>query len=166
MSPLRSDWSEDRCPIARSLDIVGDPWILLILRDALLGSRRYDQFRRSLGIADNVLTKRLGAMVEAGLLRKSPYRDEHGRERQEYLLTKAGEDLMPVLHALVLWGEKHAPSGDRSELGIVHTTCGARTASADHCDSCGERLTPGAVPWARSWRPQLMPLTAAPAVSE
>lgn len=162
MSPLRSDWSGERCPIARSLDVVGDPWILLILRDALLGSRRYDQFRRSLGIADNVLTKRLAAMVEAGLLWKSPYRDESGRERQEYRLTHAGEELMPVLHALVLWGEKHTPGPTRERLGIVHTPCGAQTSSADRCDGCGEPLTPDTVSWNRPWRRQVdTPLVAA-----
>lgn len=162
MPALRSDWSEARCPIARSLDVVGDPWILLILRDALLGSRRYDQFRRSLGIADNVLAKRLAAMVEADLLRKTPYRDESGRERQEYRLTKAGEELMPVLHALVLWGERHMPGPDGDRLDIVHTPCGARTTSADRCDACGQELIPDTVSWSRPWRRQTMtPLVAA-----
>jgi DNA-binding HxlR family transcriptional regulator len=162
VSPLRSDWSEARCPIARSLDVVGDPWILLILRDALLGSRRYDQFRRSLGIADNVLAKRLAAMVEAGLLWKTPYRDETGRERHEYRLTKAGEELMPVIHALVFWGEKHLPLPDRERLDIVHTPCGARTTSADRCDACGETLTPETVSWSRPWRRQpVTPLATA-----
>ena len=64
--PLRSDWSGDSCPIARSLDVVGDPWMLLILRNALLGARRYEEFRSALGVADNVLSRRLPAMVEAG----------------------------------------------------------------------------------------------------
>jgi DNA-binding HxlR family transcriptional regulator len=161
MSPLRSDWSEAHCPVARSLDVVGDPWILLILRDALLGSRRFDQFRRSLGIADNVLARRLASMVEADLLWKTPYRDETGRERQEYRLTKAGEELMPVLHALVLWGEKHLPRSDHHQLGIVHTPCGAQTHSADRCDGCGEPLTPETVSWTRTWVRQPAPLVAA-----
>ena len=161
MPALRSDWSENRCPVARSLDVVGDPWVLLILRDAVLGSRRYDQFRRSLGIADNVLSKRLTAMVDADLLRKVPYHDENGRERQEYRLTSAGKDLLPVLHALVLWGEKHRPGADR--LDIVHSPCGSRTSSADRCDACGEELTPATVSWLLPWRRQQMtPLADAP----
>ena len=69
--PLRSDWSAATCPIARSLDVVGDPWMLLILRHALLGVRRYEDFRTGLGVADNVLSRRLPAMVDAGLLRKA-----------------------------------------------------------------------------------------------
>ena len=68
--PLRSDWSTQRCPIARSLDVLGDPWLVLVLREAITGSRRYEQFRSSLGIADNVLTRRLNTMVDAGLLRR------------------------------------------------------------------------------------------------
>ena len=96
--PLRSDWSEATCPIARSLDVVGDPWVLLVLREALTGATRFDDFRVALGVADNVLSRRLSAMVEGGLLVRSPYVDEH-RTRHEYLLTDAGRDLLPVVQA-------------------------------------------------------------------
>ena len=155
MSPFRSDWSGARCPIARSLDIVGDPWLLLILRDALCGTRRFDDFRRSLGIADNVLSKRLSAMVEAGLLVREPYRDG-GRERFEYRLTEAGADLLPVLHALVLWGEKYTAGPTEERLEILHRTCGEHSRSADRCDHCGEELSAGNVAWTRPWRRQVV----------
>jgi DNA-binding HxlR family transcriptional regulator len=80
--PLRSDWSEERCPIARSLEVLGDPWVLLVLRRAFSGVRRFDQLRTELGIADNVLSNRLAKLVDAGLLRRVAYRD-HQQARYE-----------------------------------------------------------------------------------
>jgi len=104
--PLRSDWSASNCPVARSLDVLGDPWLVLIVREAMTGARRYEQFRGGLGVADNVLSRRLRTLVDAGLMRKVPYRAEN-RTHEEYHLTDAGQDLLPVLNALALWGEKH-----------------------------------------------------------
>ncbi len=151
--PLRSDWSSERCPIARSLDVVGDPWVMLIIRQALSGIRRFEQFRTELGIADNVLSRRLQAMVEAGLLTRSPYRDGN-RTREEYLLTDAGADLLPVLNALVLWGEKYRPHADVDvSMQIVHAACGAVTTTPDNCSGCGEPMAAGSVEWRKSWRP-------------
>ena len=73
--PLRSDWSEATCPIARSLDVVGDPWVVLVLREALTGSTRFEQFRGALGVADNVLSRRLAGDGRGGLLTRAPYDD-------------------------------------------------------------------------------------------
>lgn len=157
--PLRSDWSNRPCAIARALDVVGDPWVLLVLREALLGARRFEQFRERMEIADNVLSRRLAAMVEAGLLRRSAYRGEQ-RTHHEYLLTEAGADLLPVLNALALWGEKHteAPRPD-AHLTIVHTACGQASALADVCDSCGTAMTAQDTAWQRDWQtPQLTAL--------
>lgn len=149
--PLRSDWSSASCPVARSLDVLGDPWLMLILRDAMTGARRYEQFKRSLGIADNVLTKRLHTMVEAGLLRRVPYRAEQ-RTHHEYHLTEAGADLLPLFNALALWGEKHtaAPTRD-AHMTIVHEACGNSTTSSDSCSHCGATLRSGDVTWRRPW---------------
>jgi DNA-binding HxlR family transcriptional regulator len=148
--PLRSDWSSDHCPIARSLDVLGDPWTVLILRHALLGVRRFEDFRSALGVADNVLSRRLTAMVGSGLLRRAPYRGEQ-RTHLEYRLTEAGEDALPVLHALLLWGERHAPKpGGR--MRIVHRTCGRESTAADRCTSCGGELRADEVGWLRPWR--------------
>jgi DNA-binding HxlR family transcriptional regulator len=150
--PLRSDWSASVCPIARSLEVVGDPWVLLILRNALLGTRHYERFREELGIADNVLSRRLQAMVDAGLLRQVPYR---GRRRRhlEYHLTEAGADLLPVVQALARWGDTHTagPHPDL-HLGIVHRACGQPSTGSDLCSHCGEPLRPAEVAWHRPWR--------------
>jgi DNA-binding HxlR family transcriptional regulator len=143
--PLRSDWSEAPCPIARSLDVVGDPWVLLVLREAFRGSTRFEEFRSGLGVADNVLSRRLGQMVDAGLLARAPYLSGN-RTRHEYLLTEAGADLLPVVHALAQWGERHRarPSG---RMEVVHEGCGAVTTSADTCSACGAPLTSACVSW-------------------
>lgn len=93
------------CPIARSLAVIGDSWSMLILRDAHAGMTRFDQFRKSLGIAPTILTKRLAMLVEEGLLEKRLY-SEHP-PRDEYILTKAGTDFLPVLFILGEWGRKH-----------------------------------------------------------
>ncbi|HTI80422.1 MAG TPA: helix-turn-helix domain-containing protein [Acetobacteraceae bacterium] len=98
------------CPIARSLERVGEWWSILILRDAFRGLSRFDQFQASLGIAPNMLTRRLNALVESGLLEKRAY-SEHP-PRHEYILTERGRDFRPVLWALLAWGNKHfAPDG-------------------------------------------------------
>ncbi|HEX5404159.1 MAG TPA: helix-turn-helix domain-containing protein [Pseudonocardiaceae bacterium] len=149
--PLRSDWSASTCPIARSLDVLGDPWLVLVLRDAMTGARRYEQFRASLGVADNVLARRLRTMVDAGLLRKVPYRADN-RTHDEYHLTEAGADLLPVLNALALWGEKHttAPRPD-AHLTIVHRECGHETTLSDSCSHCGAVLSQADTAWRRPW---------------
>ncbi len=155
--PLRSDWSEDPCPVARSLDVVGDPWVLLVLREALTGATRFEQFRSALGVADNVLSRRLSALVDAGVLTRSPY-VAGNRTHHEYLLTEAGVDLFPVLHALAQWGERHRPSRT-GRLDVVHEECGQVTESADTCTSCGARLSAEVVSWRRPRDPsRLTPL--------
>jgi DNA-binding HxlR family transcriptional regulator len=99
-----------QCPIARSLERVGEWWSILILRDAFLGLTRFDQFQESLGIAPNILTRRLKTLVEAGLLERRRYSARPPRD--DYVLTQAGRDFRPVLWALLAWGNKHfAPEG-------------------------------------------------------
>jgi DNA-binding HxlR family transcriptional regulator len=96
-----------RCPIARSLDRVGEWWSILILRDAFKGATRFDQFQKSLGIAPNMLTRRLTTLVESGLLERRLYSEKP--PRHEYVLTDKGRDFRPVLWALIAWGNKHFP---------------------------------------------------------
>jgi len=99
-----------QCPIARSLERVGEWWSILILRDAFQGLTRFDQFQESLGIAPNILTRRLNSLVEAGLLERRRYSERP--PRGEYVLTDRGRDFRPVLWALLAWGNKHfAPEG-------------------------------------------------------
>jgi DNA-binding HxlR family transcriptional regulator len=98
------------CPVARSLQRVGEWWSILIIRDALHGFTRFDQFQKSLDIAPNMLTRRLGALVEAGLLERRRY-SQHP-PRYEYILTESGRDFRPVLIAMAAWGNRHfAPEG-------------------------------------------------------
>lgn len=148
---LRQDWSANPCPIARSLDVVGDPWVMLILREALLGARRYEQFRDRLRVADNVLSRRLTQMVDAGLLRRSPYR---GRQRvhDEYLVTDAGADLLPVLDALARWGETHTRAPERRvEMLIRHRRCEGHSTSPTVCSDCGEPMDTADRVYERRW---------------
>ena len=97
------------CPIARSVACLGDPWSILILRDASFGLTRFDQFRTSLGIAPSILTRRLAALTEEGLLEKRRYSERPPRD--EYLLTEAGRDFIPVLVMIGAWGQKHRGRG-------------------------------------------------------
>lgn len=150
--PLRSDWSDRYCPIARSLDVLGDPWALLVLRQALSGARRFEEFR-AVGAADNILASRLRALVDQGLLRRSPYLDG-ARTRDEYVLTSSGAATLPVLNALALWGDVHRPHEDPAiAMSIVHRECGHTTRSPDRCTHCGADLTPSSTAWRKTWAP-------------
>jgi DNA-binding HxlR family transcriptional regulator len=102
----RKNLSEDKCPVARSLDIIGDWWALLIVRDALAGVTRFNDFGRSLGAAKNSLSTRLKTLVEQGILKIRPASD--GSAYQEYALTSKGRALAPVLISLAQWGTEHA----------------------------------------------------------
>jgi DNA-binding HxlR family transcriptional regulator len=148
----RKSFSEMKCPIARSLDRVGEWWSILILRDAFLGSTRFDQFQKSLGIAPNMLTRRLNTLVDSGLLERRRYSERPPRD--EYLLTERGRDFRPVLWALVAWGNKHfAPEGESVILVDALT---------------GERAEPVLVDkrTGRALRPPEFTITAGPAADE
>ena len=107
----RKSFGDMQCPIARSLERVGEWWSILILRDAFYGLTRFDEFQKNLGIAANMLTKRLNALVETGLLERRLYCEKP--PRYEYVLTESGRDFRPVLLALLAWGNKHfAPEGE------------------------------------------------------
>src|SRR6266850_5267771 len=118
----RKSFGNMQCPIARSLERVGEWWSILILRDALHGLTRFDEFQESLGIAPNMLTRRLNALVESGLLERRRY-SEHP-PRDEYLLTARGRDFRPVVLALLAWGNRHfAPEG--ASVMLVNRRTGA-----------------------------------------
>ena len=109
------------CPIARSLERVGEWWSILILRDAFKGKSRFDQFQKSLGIAPNMLTRRLNTLVDSGLLERRLYSEKP--PRHEYVLTDRGRDFRPVLWALVAWGNKHFPP-EGMTVAVVDTETG------------------------------------------
>ena len=116
-------FADMQCPIARSLEHVGEWWSMLILRDALRGARRFDEFQKNLAIAPNMLTRRLNSLVESGLLERRRYSDRP--PRYEYIPTESARDFRPVLWLLISWGTKHfAPEGP--SLLIVDAKTGAR----------------------------------------
>jgi DNA-binding HxlR family transcriptional regulator len=100
---------DNSCSIARSLGVLGERWTLLILRDAFDGMTRFAEFRKSLGVASDVLSDRLGTLVEYGVLRKAGYQEPGERRRDGYQLTEAGHELLVVLGALQQWGDRHLP---------------------------------------------------------
>ena len=99
----------EACAIARTVDVLKDPWSFLIMREALSGVTRFADFRAGLGIATDVLTERLNTLVEAGVLRREEYREEGSRTRARYQLTPAGAELKLVIAALQQWGDAHLP---------------------------------------------------------
>ena len=106
----RTNVGNTQCPVARSLERVGEWWSILILRDAVYGLKRFDEFQKSLDIAPNMLTRRLNTLVKGGLLKRQRYSDRP--PRYEYVLTDIGRDFRPVLASLLAWGNKHfAPEG-------------------------------------------------------
>lgn len=109
---MRTDpWSDDPCPIARGMAVIGQRWAVLIIREAMLGRSRFSEFKEQLGIASDVLSARLAGLVAAGILETVEYRELGDRTRSRYELTRAGRDLVVVLGAIGQWGYKHA---DRS----------------------------------------------------
>lgn len=118
------DVPNDACSTWRTLQLIGDRWTMLVLRDLFNGVRRFDDFQRHLGVARDVLTRRLSGLVDAGLVSREPYREQGQRARHEYRLTKAGKDLRPVLVALMEWGDRWLPAEAGPALVLSHQDCG------------------------------------------
>ncbi len=130
------------CSVAQCLEVVGEWWSMLILRDVFLGVTRFDDIQERLGISRNILSRRLSGLVDAGVLKKVPY-SEHP-PRYEYRLTKKGVDLWPVLTAMRQWGDRHAaPNGP--PVVIKHKGCGHVAHAVEVCSACGEPLYVGEV---------------------
>lgn len=135
---------ERRCSIARSLDVLGEKWTLLVVREAFWGRTRFSEFRDALGVAPDVLADRLGTLVDVGVLERRPYRVEGGRRREEYVLTPAGVDLRLVLGALNVWGDEHRPAtAGRASVFVEAETGEPVTLSFVAAD--GRRLSPSEV---------------------
>jgi DNA-binding HxlR family transcriptional regulator len=130
------------CSIARSLDVVGEPWTPVIIRDIWLGRRRFDEIQRNLDISRKVLTERLKSLLEAGVVERRLYRRDP--ERYEYLLTDKGQELMNVLLALMAWGDRWV-ADDGAPMLLRHQACGKRTRAVVSCGCCGEPLHAGDV---------------------
>ncbi|PLW81326.1 transcriptional regulator [Kineobactrum sediminis] len=139
-------WTEidqQLCSVARALSVVGERWTLLILRDAFLGTRRFDQFQRDLGITRHRLSERLNKLVEQGVLVKVAYCERP--LRHEYRLTRKGLGLYPVLMSLARWGDDWMAGEDGVPLEYVHRGCGKHTRPVLACSECGEPLRPEGV---------------------
>jgi DNA-binding HxlR family transcriptional regulator len=138
----RTSFETMNCSVAQCLEVVGEWWSMLIVRDAFLGVRRFDDFQARLGISRNILNVRLNRLVDAGILDRVPYQDHP--PRAEYRLTDKGRDLWPVMNAMRQWGDRWAaPKG--APLEIVHTGCGHVVSAMTTCSECGEPLDAAAV---------------------
>lgn len=122
-----------QCSVARTAVVVGDAWTTLVLRDLFRGINRFDDLAASLGIARNVLTRRLATLVDAGVVARVPYREPGSRERHEYELTDAGRDLRPVIQAMLAWGDKHRAGPDGPPLRVEHAGCGGQVRVEMRC---------------------------------
>jgi DNA-binding HxlR family transcriptional regulator len=130
------------CSIARALEVVGDRWTMLVVREAFMGTRRFDDYQRNLGCARNVLSDRLNRLVDAGILRKEAYQERPTRYR--YRLSRKGVELWPAIMTLKAWGDNHyAEQGP--PLLILHQDCGGEIDERLHCRRCGAELGPGDV---------------------
>jgi DNA-binding HxlR family transcriptional regulator len=136
---LGNDYKGQVCSIAATLELIGERWSLLVIRDIFNGNRRFDQIQGSLGIARNVLTTRLQRLVDEGILERRPY--SHNPPRQEYFLTEKGLDLWPVLIAMLGWGDRHLAGPEGPPMMIVHKgDCGGEVSDRGICERCGEVL--------------------------
>ncbi len=134
-----ADYSHQVCSVAATLEVVGDPWTLLILRDAFAGVRRFEQWQERLGVARNVLAARLKSLVAHGVLERRAYCERP--LRHEYVLTPKGRDLYGVLLTMAAWGDRHV-YGSCGPQGFIHQTCGQRFSPMLVCEACGAEVKP------------------------
>jgi DNA-binding HxlR family transcriptional regulator len=138
----RTSFEDINCSVAQCLEVVGEWWSLLIVRDAFLGVTRFDDFQARLGISRNILTQRLNGLVDNGILKRLRYQDHP--PRSEYRLTEKGRDLWQVVTAMRQWGDRWAaPGGPR--LTMRHIGCGHEVDAVSVCSHCGEALDARAV---------------------
>src|SRR5581483_7463919 len=142
------------CSIARTMTVIGQPWTVLVLRDLFNGMRRFDELAEHLGVARNVLARRLTSLVENGLVERVEYREPGQRARHEYRLTSAGRDLRPVLLALMDYGDHHFAGEDGPPMRLVHKDCGGAVTVRMECSEghrleSADRLVPAPGPGAR-----------------
>lgn len=135
---LGRTYDGQNCSVAKSLELIGERWTMLVIREIFLGNRRFDQMAARLNIARNVLTARLTRLVDEGVLEKVRYQERP--ERFEYRLTEKGLDLWPVIVALIQFGDRYYAT-DGPPLILRHKRCGGRVDAHRICSECGERLT-------------------------
>lgn len=133
------DLADAQCSIARSMAVLGERWTLVILREAFMRARRFEDYQQGTGIARNILTDRLTKLVDAEILERRPYAEHPGRTLYEYRLTDKGIDLYPVLVALMQWGDRYGGL-DHQPLTLEHKGCGRVTEPRFVCSECGEAV--------------------------
>ncbi|MBA2694734.1 MAG: helix-turn-helix transcriptional regulator [Actinobacteria bacterium] len=138
---LGRDYSDQVCSVARSLEVVGERWTLLIIRDVLLGRHRFDELVDSVGVTRTVLTQRLHHLVEEGVLLRTAY--QHRPERFAYTLTVKGQALTPVIAQLLTWGDRYYPEPDGPPRLLLHRDCGGPAQPTFTCGRCQVELAPG-----------------------
>ncbi|SCE82102.1 transcriptional regulator, HxlR family [Micromonospora coriariae] len=131
----RDSWSMANCSVARAMDIVGSRSTMLIMREALLGTRRFDDFVRRVGVGEPAMAARLKELVAAGLLERIPYREPGQRTRHEYQLTPKGRELLPVVTALRNWGDTWAADDTGPGLLVTHRGCGKPIRAVLRCEA-------------------------------
>jgi DNA-binding HxlR family transcriptional regulator len=136
----RTSFAEMHCSVARTLEVVGEWWTMLVIREAFNGVRRFDEFQGKLGIARNVLSDRLRKLVEAGVLERRQYTDRPAR--YEYRLTDKGLDLYPILVSLLQWGDHWVAGEAGPPIVLKHRACGHDMHASLNCDECGETVRP------------------------
>ena len=140
---LQRDYPGQVCSIARSLEVIGERWTLLILRDAVLGLTRFEEFQESLGIASNTLTSRLKLLCDEDVLERVPDPQRPGRPK--YVLTEKGMELGPALIVLMKWGDRHYPAPKGPPRLTLHAGCGGNIGPDLRCDRCGSPVGPGEI---------------------
>ncbi len=135
---LGNDYANQSCSIAGALEVVGERWSLLIVRDVMLGLRRFDELQSHLGIARNVLQTRLTRLQDQGVLEKRLYQERP--PRFEYRLTEKGLDLWPTIVALMQWGDRHAVPAGGPPVLLEHRDCGGKVDDHRICELCGTRI--------------------------
>jgi DNA-binding HxlR family transcriptional regulator len=133
MNPAALEWSLETCTIGRAMEILGEKWTIVVLREVFNGLRRFDDMRVRTGIPRQVLANRLAMLVDNGVLRREPYREPGARARHEYRLTAKGFDLYPVLIAVASWGDRYLAEPDGPPLAFVHRDCGASVSIGLRC---------------------------------
>jgi DNA-binding HxlR family transcriptional regulator len=138
----RDSWQARNCPVAGALDLVGTRSAMLIMREALYGTRRFDDFAQRVGLSEPVAAARLRELADAGLLDRVPYQEPGQRTRHEYVLTEMGRDLAPVVLGFYEWGGRYLTESGRPPLRMRHRGCGAGVHVAITCAD-GHELGPG-----------------------
>ena len=152
---LQRDYPDQVCSIARSLEVIGERWTMLIVRDAVIdGMTRFEEFQDSLGISSNVLANRLKLLCDQNVFERVPNPTRPGRPR--YLPTEKGQELAPILFALMKWGDRHYPTPKGPPRLTLHAGCGGNVGADRHCDRCGNQAGRGEL--------ELLPGPGAPTV--